>query len=466
VVTSITNEAGERVVGTMLGSDSAAYAPVSNGDRYIGEAQILGTDYVTGYQPILIEEESVVGILFIGIEMTNVEALITDGVRRGTRVLLLSAAVLAVLGIAGGAFLAVRVISRPISETASIAMALSTGDLTGEIPEMYLRRRDEIGALSGSFDRMKRSLIEVVAGIKTGTEEVTSGSHQISMAAQQLSQGATEQAASTEEVSSSMQQMGSNISQNSDNASQTEKISQQAAQRAEEGGEAVNQTVEAMREISQKIQIIDEIARNTNLLALNAAIEAARAGEHGKGFAVVASEVRKLAERSQVAAGEIAQLSKSSVEVAEQAGEMIHGIIPDIRKTAELVQEISAASSEQNSGAEQINQALIQLDEVVQRNASASEEMASTSEQLNGQAEELQNTVAFFKINQRDRSSGQRRSASGTTRTHRVGATTQKQQANYQRETGLALPESDQHLISVGSGGGDSDDGDSDFESY
>ncbi len=205
--------------------------------------------------------------------------------------------------------------------------------------------------------------------------------------------------AAAEEVSSFMEQMTSNIKQNSDNALQTDKISQKAAQDARKGGQAVAEAVNAMKEIANKISIIEEIARQTNLLALNAAIEAARAGEHGKGFAVVASEVRKLAERSQTAAGEIGELSSSSVEVAEKAGEMLARLVPDIQKTAELVQEITAASAEQNSGADQINKAIVQLDQVIQQNASASEEMASTSEELAGQAEQLQATIEFFKTN-------------------------------------------------------------------
>jgi methyl-accepting chemotaxis protein len=195
-----------------------------------------------------------------------------------------------------------------------------------------------------------------------------------------------------------MEQMASNIKQNADNAQQTEKIALKAAQDAREGGKAVAETVGAMKEIAAKITIVEEIARQTNLLALNAAIEAARAGEHGKGFAVVASEVRKLAERSQTAAAEISKLSRSSVDVAEKAGEMLGRIVPDIQRTAELVQEINAASNEQNSGAEQINKAIQQLDQVIQQNASATEETASTSEELSSQSEQLLESIGFFKI--------------------------------------------------------------------
>ena len=195
-----------------------------------------------------------------------------------------------------------------------------------------------------------------------------------------------------------MEQMAANIRQNADNALQTEKIAVKAAVDAREGGRAVTETVSAMKDIAGKISIIEEIARQTNLLALNAAIEAARAGEHGKGFAVVASEVRKLAERSQLAAGEISELSRTSVEVAEQAGAMLERLVPDIQRTAELVQEISAACKEQDAGAEQINKAIQQLDQVIQQNASASEEMASTSEELASQADQLQGTMSFFRV--------------------------------------------------------------------
>jgi methyl-accepting chemotaxis protein len=195
-----------------------------------------------------------------------------------------------------------------------------------------------------------------------------------------------------------MEQMVSNIQQNADNAQQTEKIAQKAAEDAREGGKAVVQTVAAMKEIAGKITIIEEIARQTNLLALNAAIEAARAGEHGRGFAVVASEVRKLAERSQTAAGEISKLSGTSVQVAEQAGAMLAKLVPDIQRTAELVLEINGSSKEQNEGAGQVNKAIQQLDQVVQQNASAAEEMSSTAEELSSQAEHLQSIMEFFKV--------------------------------------------------------------------
>jgi methyl-accepting chemotaxis protein len=245
---------------------------------------------------------------------------------------------------------------------------------------------------------MLEKLKSVVLEVKSATENVASGSQELSSAADQMAQGASEQAASVEEVSSSMEEMAGSIKQNADNAQQTEKIAMRTAEDAVKGGAAVSKTVSAMREIADKITIIEEIARQTNMLALNAAIEAARAGVHGKGFAVVADAVRKLAERSQAAAAEIGTLSTSSVDIAESAGEMLNKIVPDIRRTAELVQEINAASNEQSTGVAQINLAIQQLDQVIQLNASSSEEISSTAEELAAQAEQLKDAISFFNI--------------------------------------------------------------------
>jgi methyl-accepting chemotaxis protein len=273
-----------------------------------------------------------------------------------------------------------------------LAKEISEGNLTVKVEE-----RSAQDELMRALASMVAKVTDVVTEVKNASEHVASGSQEMSTVSQQISQGATEQATSAEEVSASMEQMVSAIKQNADNAQTTEKIAVKTAVDAQEGGEAVRQTVAAMKEIANKISIIEEIARQTNLLALNAAIEAARAGDHGKGFAVVATEVRKLAERSQLAAGEINRLSAGSVQIAERAGEMLDRIVPDIQRTAELVQEINAASIEQNGGVDQINRAVQQLDKVIQQNASATEQMASTSEEISAQAEILHETVGFFR---------------------------------------------------------------------
>jgi len=276
---------------------------------------------------------------------------------------------------------------------ADIAGRLAQGDLT-----VSVTARSDKDVLLHSMAEMVERLREVVGEVQSGAENVASGSEQMSASAESLSQGATEQASAVEESSSAMEEMTSSISQNADNSSQTESIAVKAANDARESGEAVNQAVKAMKEIAGKISIIEEIARQTDLLALNAAVEAARAGEHGKGFAVVASEVRTLAERSQAAASEITELSRSSSSVAERAGDLLGKLVPDIQKTADLVQEINAASQEQSTGAKQVNKALQQLDQVIQQNASAAEELASTSEELSAQAEQLQASVGFFHL--------------------------------------------------------------------
>ncbi|WP_243361924.1 HAMP domain-containing methyl-accepting chemotaxis protein [Fundidesulfovibrio terrae] len=303
--------------------------------------------------------------------------------------------VLALLLGVGVAFFITKGITGPVVQGVGFAQKMAEGDMT---QDLHVDQQDEIGVLANALRDMTQRLNEVMGEVVEGANNVASGSQELSATSETLSQGASEQAASVEEVSSSMEQMASNIQQNADNAVQTEAMALKAARDAEEGGQAVAQTVGAMKQIAEKISIIEEIARQTNLLALNAAIEAARAGEHGKGFAVVAAEVRKLAERSGHAASEISGLSSESVAVAEKAGAMLGAIVPDIRKTAELVQEIAAASREQNAGADQINKAIQQLDQVIQQNASASEEMASTSEELSSQAEQLLATVGFFRL--------------------------------------------------------------------
>jgi methyl-accepting chemotaxis protein len=415
VSTNVLKPDGSRAVGTKL--QGAAYDAVfKRGESYRGETTILDLPYFTAYDPIKNSAGETIGVLYVGLKKSE---FFSSFNRVMVMTCIAAAALMAALNVL--VYFFVRRLMKPFSEVVTIINHTAEGDLTLTIES---NSKDELGQLLAAIKNMVDKLKTVVGDVKKAAEHVALGSQQLSAGSEQMSQGTTEQAASAEEASSSVEEMNT-IKQNADNAQQTEKIAIKSANDAIESGKAVTEAMSAMKEIASKISVIEEIARQTNLLALNAAIEAARAGEHGKGFAVVASEVRKLAERSQTAAGEISRLSTSSVEVAERAGSMLTKLVPDIQKTSELVQEISASSKEQASGAEQINSAIQQLNQVIQQNAGAAEEMASTAEELSSQAEQLQGTISFFKTNNVEqgttrRLAGARKTAQPSHASHQV----------------------------------------------
>ena len=365
--------------------------------------------------------------------MDEAVATAAEAYTSGRMMLLAGAAIAAIIGIAAALWLSLT-ISRGLGRAVSVAREVARGNLDVDARS---RSRDEIGALLNEMDGMvvdlramsvsaegitqgdlradvtPRSdqdrlgialrdmtlkLREVIANAHVSATYVAEGASNMSATAEQLSAGSNQQAAAAQEASASIEEMTANIRQNADNAAQTERIANQSADDAKRSGEAVANAVRAMKTIAEKINIIQEIARQTDLLALNAAVEAARAGTHGKGFAVVASEVRKLAERSQQAAGEISQLSAQTVEVSGEAGRMLETLVPNIQRTADLVQEISASTREQNTGAEQINQAIRELDKVIQQNASAAEQSAATSQELAAQSQQLTGVISYFQL--------------------------------------------------------------------
>lgn len=343
-------------------------------------------------------------------------------------------------------------ISKSIVQARNAIKAIADGDLTITVEN---KSGDEVGELLDHLKLMVDKLKEVLSFVSTASDHIATASNQMSATSQQMSQGSQEQAASAEQISSSMEEMVSNIQQNTDNAQQTEKIALKAAQDMAEGSKSVNMTVDSMRKIADKISIIGEIARQTNLLALNAAVEAARAGDHGKGFAVVAAEVRKLAERSQIAAAEINELSSSSVSIADRSGKLLETIVPNIQSTSKLVQEISAASLEQNTGAEQVNNAIQQFNQIIQQNAAASEEMATSSEELSSQADHLKEMISFFRI---DKGHGVKAAGVPKAKVAYQAAPVQKTAQKVASKKGVSLE--------MSSGNGHADSMDNGYEKY
>ena len=363
----------------------------------------------------------------------------------------------------------IRGVMRALDEAVRVSNSLAEGDLTVDI---QVSNRDETGQMLLAMQHMVTRLKGIAADVSTAAGMVSEGSQRLCDGAEQVSQRTTEQAASAEEASSSVEEMHATIKQNADNALQTERIALKSAADAQASGKAVTEAVVAMKHIAEKISIIEEIARQTNLLALNAAIEAARAGEHGKGFAVVAAEVRKLAERSHSAAIEISELSGVSVDIAEQAGTMLEKLVPDIQRTADLVQEISAASREQASGTDQINNSIQNLNHVVQQNAGAAEEISSTATELLDQADVLLNTVSFFKLNGNGKGNGHRSLPVAAQRPRALAGPPPGQTRQPRREPAAAAAGTARRpggvLLDLGDDGqgGRSDSRDADFEEY
>lgn len=389
VATNVKKSDGSRAVGTKL--QGPAYDAVFKDKKsYRGEAPILGIPYFTAYDPIRNTQGDVIGVLYVGVKKAEFFAKYSR-LKNGIIALSIGMIVLSALLI----FWIVRHQMLPLLGAVSIAEQVADGNLNVSIASYGTR---EVSQLLNALQKMTHQLRGVVASVQGAAVNVAAGSREFSASSEMLSQGASEQAATAEEASASIEEMTVTVQSNASNAVQTEKIALRVASEARKGGEAVMATVMAMKEISGKTRIVEDIARQTNLLALNAAIEAARAGDHGKGFAVVATEVRKLAERSQHAAAEICSMTNSSVVIAEETGMLLEKIVPDVQRTAELVQEVSSSCREQSSGIEQINRAIQQLELIVRQNANAAEETASTAEQLTVQAEQLQQSTAYFNV--------------------------------------------------------------------
>ena len=377
-------------------------------ENYIKTSRVIIESAATNYQQATLLQQDfdrdfdaladVMGVLSEKIEASTFASQeLGDASVTSSKWLIITLAGATLLALAIFAVILIMSITRPLYAMKGAALELKDGDgdLTRRLPDFG---RNELGDTASAFNGFIEKIQLVMLDVRVAVANITGASDQVSASAQTLSQGSSEQAASIEETSASLEQMSASIQQNTENSRVTNDMASKSATEAKEGGEAVAETVQAMGQIADKISLIEDIAYKTNLLALNAAIEAARAGEHGKGFAVVADEVRKLAERSQLSAQEISELTDKSVKIAERAGSLLETMVPNIRKTADLVMEITAASEEQQTGVGQVNTAIGQLESVAQSNASASEELAATSEEMTGQANQLKDTVGFFRL--------------------------------------------------------------------
>jgi len=344
-----------------------------------------------------LKKELLTGIDTLSKEADGTEQSIsTESTRKQQQILIVAA--LAILTMLTISFLIARNLLRQLGGEPSYAVGVMHRLAAGNLEDEIAVAANDNSSLMFAIRKTGESLTHIITEVRDTADKLVNAAGQVSATAQALSQSSSEQAASVEETTASVEQMTASITQNSENAMVTDRTAEQAAREAEQGGTAVRNTVAAMKQIADKIGIVDDIAYQTNLLALNAAIEAARAGDAGKGFAVVAAEVRKLAERSQVAAQEISQVAASSVKLAEQAGQLLDAMVPNIKKTSGLVQEIAATSQEQSQGVSQINGAMGQLNRATQMNASASEELAATASEMGGQVEQLHELVDFFKL--------------------------------------------------------------------
>jgi len=464
VSTNVLKPDGSRAVGTVLDPQGLAFAAIQEQRSFYGVVGILGTPYMTGYEPMRNKSGQVIGVWYVGeplatlaglakhinsakvlnsgfitllqgkkivfkpdqVRDEDIQNLLDSGGGTAWKVttkpfekwgytllvaypetdisgklhwmqFLVAAwgAVMSGLVVLLLYLLINRLILTPMLGVVQVAENIASGDLRDQI---LVTSQDEMGKLQQAMQEMSSKLSRIITDVREGSAAVASAAQQVSASSQSLSQGTSEQAAPVEEMSSSLEQMNASITQNADSSRQVEQAAAKGAIAAEESGEAVKGTVEAMKQIAAKTSVIEEIAYQTNLLALNAAIEAARAGDQGRGFAVVAVEVRKLAERSQLAAQEIGGLAGKSVSVAERSGQLLSDLVPSIKKTADLVQDVAAASTEQSGGVTQINKAMSQVDTVTQRNASSAEELSSTAEELAAQSKQLQQLMTFFRV--------------------------------------------------------------------